>query len=424
MVNGETLSELPLSNTVVSGVGSSGFIGAGEDASGFVGEVIEVLVYTQALDSASRDALTGYLLSRYPVMSTEGTWPVTVVCGERGEVDPAGLTWVEDGAPFEIDIEPDPHYVVSSVLVNDEPWPIDQPLRFESVDEALLVAIAFELERHVVSVDSTHGEPVGYAGELHYGTVVTNVIVEPPAEQGTQWVCQGWTICANSSACGCRTVCVFVVTNDTTLIWNWTTNVAFECAYPEEGGIVCAPSACWYPKGSTLELSAEPDTFYRFERWAGVPKSVETNNPVSFPIDSACCVSPVFVPECTDGRGVPKAWLVDNDLVEEDGAFEEAEEEDADGDGMKAWQEYRAGTSPTDAGSLLAAEVEETPQGSVVRWQAQPGRAYRVWSADRLDAGAFTPCTEEMAYPAAQCALSPPSSGRTVYYRISVRPTP
>jgi parallel beta-helix repeat protein len=65
---------------------------------------------------------------------------------------------------------------------------------------------------------------------------------------------------------------------------------------------------------------------------------------------------------------------------------------DPDGDGFNNWQEWRAGTSPLDASSLLRVlSVSHSPAGAVITWQSVAGRTYFVERATNLaELPAFT----------------------------------
>ncbi len=95
-----------------------------------------------------------------------------------------------------------------------------------------------------------------------------------------------------------------------------------------------------------------------------------------------------------DGDGLSNAWEKSLGTSEQAGA-------DYDGDGMSDWEEWRAGTDPTDRDSMLAFSairrlVVDAPPGGGdtgvrtirVQWGSVPGRSYRLeWLPD-LTSGA------------------------------------
>ena len=65
---------------------------------------------------------------------------------------------------------------------------------------------------------------------------------------------------------------------------------------------------------------------------------------------------------------------------------------DADGDGATNWQEYKAGTDPNDANSVLRLKSNAgLPQECVVRWPSVAGRQYVIERAASLYSPAWTP---------------------------------
>ncbi|MEI6893005.1 MAG: fibronectin type III domain-containing protein [Pontiella sp.] len=76
--------------------------------------------------------------------------------------------------------------------------------------------------------------------------------------------------------------------------------------------------------------------------------------------------------------GTPKYWLDAYGLVT-DGDYETADQEDRDADGLKAWEEYVAGTDPTDAASVLAINsMSNSVGGFVISWQSVEGKNYSI----------------------------------------------
>jgi hypothetical protein len=87
-------------------------------------------------------------------------------------------------------------------------------------------------------------------------------------------------------------------------------------------------------------------------------------------------------------QGTPYSWL---DLygVVVNGDYESADLADTDGDGLFAWQEYVAGTLPTNALSVFRSELLQANGQIGLRWTpdltgAVPARVYSVYGASNL----------------------------------------
>jgi hypothetical protein len=80
------------------------------------------------------------------------------------------------------------------------------------------------------------------------------------------------------------------------------------------------------------------------------------------------------------------AWLASYGLPS-DGS---ADYLDSDGDGMNNWQEYLAGTNPTNANSVFKiSSAQVTPGGQfVLRWLSVSNRLYDVMRGTNLASGA------------------------------------
>ena len=85
-----------------------------------------------------------------------------------------------------------------------------------------------------------------------------------------------------------------------------------------------------------------------------------------------------FTPEDYTSNGTPKSWLDDYDLVT-GGDYEAADLGDTDTDRLLAWEEYVAGTIPTDGNSVLIVNsIEQVDTGLVISWQSVADKDYSI----------------------------------------------
>jgi hypothetical protein len=111
-------------------------------------------------------------------------------------------------------------------------------------------------------------------------------------------------------------------------------------------------------------------------------------------------------------NGTPHSWLDQYGLTN----YDTDAIADQDSDGLKAWQEYIAGTNPTNAASVFKAAQATR---NVITWSAVTGRVYSVYWSTNLVQG-FTMKQDNILYPTNSFTNANPDS-RLNHYQIKVR---
>ena len=191
---------------------------------------------------------------------------------------------------------------------------------------------------------------------------------------------------------------------------------AFTVAASGGGNLTGSASGECLP-GSSVSVTAVPDTYYHWSYWTGnVPGSQA--NPLSLTMDQNRSVTAVFEPDLT-ANGTPVWWLAQHGWTSN---FDPAALADTDGDGQAAWQEFLAGTDPTDPASVLRVRIEADPAtGSILlSWSSVGGKFYRIEQATDL-AGSWTVQTSNIpATPPTNTHEEQLPAGARVFYRVTV----
>lgn len=126
-----------------------------------------------------------------------------------------------------------------------------------------------------------------------------------------------------------------------------------------------------------------------------------------------------YVPDCP--RHMPNYWMgrygLTNNMVDQ-------VDQDQDGDGLSAWQEYVMDTDPTNRNSMLTLHApNKEPGHHTLQWQASAGRRYTVYSSTNL-LGGFTNVVMENYQPASSGPMTITNetgeAADTLYYRVKV----
>jgi hypothetical protein len=114
-------------------------------------------------------------------------------------------------------------------------------------------------------------------------------------------------------------------------------------------------------------------------------------NPGSISVNAQCTITTMTD---SDHDGLPDAWELAYGL-DPNNAFDRTN--DFDGDGMLNWQEYVAGTDPTDPLSYLKIDLMNLGGGATVAFSAVSNRTYTVQFTDALPGGAWSKLADVLA---------------------------
>ena len=121
----------------------------------------------------------------------------------------------------------------------------------------------------------------------------------------------------------------------------------------------------------------------------------------------------------SDPANTPYGWLAQYGLTN----FNADAMADADHDGLLTWQEYIAGTNPTNAASnLRITGGSATSQGTVVRWASASNKLYNLSRTTNLlqSFAAVAGATNLPATPPENVFTNSQNDGAAAFYRIGV----
>jgi len=202
---------------------------------------------------------------------------------------------------------------------------------------------------------------------------------------GTQCVCRGWTGSGSVPAGGItNNTGLQYLTNDTTITWLWATNYWLSVLTNGYGTVTGTRG--WINASSNTTLYATTNLFACFAGWSGDIGPANTGD-VAYAVtmDRPRTLTANFT-EFLAASGTPWHWLAQYYPATND--FDSAEVSDTDGDTMHAWEEYKAGTDPTNRLSRLKIlSTLTTTNAYNIYWSSVTGKTYSVYMSTSLVEG-------------------------------------
>ena len=216
-------------------------------------------------------------------------------------------------------------------------------------------------ENRILIVSSAYGSPSPAGTNIYpYKTTINASVAGSPVAHGisTQFICTGWTRTTSSPGSGSSTSTTFQITGTstsaiTTLTWNWAMRHKLTVTISGNGVVSNMPAGPWYYTNETVSLTAYGQNGSIFTGWSGETNGaiINTNQLIFTNMATPRYVTANFVGGVTHTpKGTPYVWIQHYYGVTN---YDAVDLLDLDGDGLLTWEEYIAGTDPTDSNSVF-----------------------------------------------------------------------
>jgi len=242
------------------------------------------------------------------------------------------------------ELEQDVEYGSSAVAPSVQPEPgwdlADWDADFSLVTSNMTVIMQYSQITNNLIVGSEHGlsDPLSGTNTFVWGTAVDCQVSDVEAVGSAQYVCTGWSGTGSVPGSGAETNVAITLTNDSTIVWNWTTNYWVQVDVSGAGSVNMTNA--WIAAGSNLNLKATAETNWLFTGWCGDYTGGYTESSLMLSVTNALNVVAHFSDDA-DGDGLTNA--------EERDAGTDPRLADSDRDGLPDSAELDAGTDPLKA---------------------------------------------------------------------------
>ena len=172
--------------------------------------------------------------------------------------------WIADGSNVVVTITPSVHSYSITLSGDTEDAVLDGTnLTFQVSGAARSITVNIEEVKTHLIVVSDQGTPMPAVGDNLFNSdaEVTASVVAPDPAGGVRAVCTGWTGTGSVPATGEGNSVTFVITEDSSITWNWSTGYWVEFSIVGKG--TTTYEAQWVAEGTNLDIPFSVNTpFY------------------------------------------------------------------------------------------------------------------------------------------------------------------
>lgn len=196
--------------------------------------------------------------------------------------------WYADGSNVAVSIAPSIHSYSIALSGDTDGAVLDGTnLTFQVNGAARSITASIDEVKPHLSVVSEHGMPIPAVGDHIYSSdaEVTVSVEAPDAVDGVRAVCTGWTGTGSVPASGEGSSATFVITEDSSITWNWATAYWVECSIAGKG--TTSFESQWVVDGTNLRIPFSVNTpFYSLSLAGDTDGAVLDDDCITVPVSS------------------------------------------------------------------------------------------------------------------------------------------
>ena len=159
--------------------------------------------------------------------------------------------WVPHGTDATVEIVPVTHLFEITLSGDTDGAVLSGTTLSVPSDGPRSISVSVREVKLSLDVGSVHGEANPAVGNhlLSWGTQISASVAEPAPTNGVRYVCLGWTGTGDVPVSGSGTNVAFTVSGDSSLVWQWQTNVWQSLSV--SGPLVASLDGAWFERGTT-----------------------------------------------------------------------------------------------------------------------------------------------------------------------------